>query len=129
MSQAASQAAAFRREVVEGDEVWVVEDDEGVVAPEAAEGRRSMPFWSSRVRAERVVASVPAFAGCRVRRLSVMEFESKWLPGLEADGLLVGVNWSGPRATGYDVEPTDIVGWLEAERGATEHQRGRSGAN
>ncbi|MEA2312805.1 MAG: hypothetical protein QOE28_2773, partial [Solirubrobacteraceae bacterium] len=30
MSQAASQAAAFRREVLERGEVWLVEDDDGV---------------------------------------------------------------------------------------------------
>ena len=29
---------------------------------------------------------------------------------------LIGVNWSGARATGYDVEPADVRGWLAALR-------------
>lgn len=30
------------------------------------------------------------------------------MPGLEQDGLLVGVNWSGKNATGYDLDPAWI---------------------
>lgn len=32
-----------------------------------------------------------------------------WLPGLEQDGLLVGINWSGSGATGYDIAPADML--------------------
>jgi hypothetical protein len=115
VSQAASQAAAFRREVLERGEVWLVEDDDGVPAPISSDGLRAMPFWSSVARAERAAQS-EQFAGCRPRRLSLEEFGQRWLPGLERDGLLVGVNWSGPRATGYDVEPAQVRGWLDAMR-------------
>ncbi len=31
------------------------------------------------------------------------------LASLERDGLLVGLNWSGDRATGYDVEPASVL--------------------
>lgn len=115
MSQAASQAAAFRREVRERGEVWIVEDERGVPAPVSEDGRRAMPFWSSRARAERA-ASSEQFAGCQPRRLSLPEFQDRWLPGLERDQLLVGVNWTGPRVTGYDVEPAQVRGWLDASR-------------
>jgi hypothetical protein len=30
------------------------------------------------------------------------------LPGLKKDGILIGVNWSGDRAKGYDIE-SDFV--------------------
>jgi hypothetical protein len=113
VSQAASQAAAFRQELSERGEVWVVEDERGVPAPVSSAGRRAMPFWSSRERAQRAGRS-EQFAGCRPRRLSLAEFRERWLPGLERDGLLVGVNWTGPRFTGYDVEPTDVRAWLDA---------------
>jgi hypothetical protein len=96
--------------------MWVVEDDQGVPAPVSQGGRRAMPFWSSRDRAERAGQS-EQFAGCQPRRLSLAEFEERWLPGLERDGLLIGVNWTGPRFTGYDVEPNEVRGWLEALRG------------
>jgi hypothetical protein len=75
-----------------------------------------MPFWSSRDRAERA-GSAEQFARCQPRRLSLTEFEERWLPGLERDGLLVGVNWTGARFTGYDVEPADVRGWLNTLRG------------
>ena len=39
------------------------------------------------------------------------------MPGLERDGLLIGVNWTGPRFTGYDVEPEHVRGWIDALRG------------
>ena len=36
------------------------------------------------------------------------EFRDRWLEGLKRDGLSVGVNWSGARATGYEVEPDSV---------------------
>ena len=75
-----------------------------------------MPFWSSPARAQRA-ADTEQFAGCQPRRLSLAEFQERWLPGLERDGLLVGVNWTGARFTGYDVEPAEVRAWFDALRG------------
>ncbi|WP_354191718.1 hypothetical protein [Arthrobacter sp. UYCu712] len=36
------------------------------------------------------------------------------MPGLERDGLRVGLNWSGDRATGFDVEPRAALASLTA---------------
>lgn len=112
MSQAPSQVAAFLREVREGGEVWVIEDDAGEPAPVGAGGRRAMPFWSSRVRADQAVTS-EQFAGCWPRRLTLADFKTRWLPGLERQGLLIGVNWSGPELTGHDLEPAEVRVWLD----------------
>jgi hypothetical protein len=57
----------------------------------------------------KIIASVPAYAGFRPRAITVDEFQSRWLDGLERDGLLVGINWSGARATGYHVEPVSCA--------------------
>jgi Protein of unknown function (DUF2750) len=57
-----------------------------------------MPFWSSRSRVEKIIASVPAYADFRPLRLTLDEFQSGWLDDLERDGLLIGINWSGPNA-------------------------------
>jgi hypothetical protein len=40
--------------------------------------------------------------------VNLVEWRRRWLPGLERDGLLVGLNWSGDRPTGFDVEPADV---------------------
>lgn len=67
-----------------------------------------MPFWSLRSRAERVIGNVAAYEGFVVFEVSLEEFRSRWLTGLERDGLLVGLNWSGPSATGYDLAAVDV---------------------
>jgi hypothetical protein len=110
----AAQASSFFREIGSHGPVWTVEDNNGVPAPKAADGRRAMPFWSRRSRAERVIAQVPAYKGFRPLEISRVDFESRWLPGIEKDGLNAGLNWSGPRATGYDLTPEELRAQLTA---------------
>lgn len=114
MSQAASQAAAFYRDAAKFRAVWTVRDSGGYPAPKNREGIRAQPFWSSRSRAEKIVSTVPAYAGFDVEEVALDAFIEKWLPSLEEHGLRVGVNWSGPRATGYDIEPSSVKVALDA---------------
>lgn len=121
MSQAASQAAAFYRDVAKTGRLWTVEDDGGVPVPQTASGRRAMPFWSSVSRVKKIIATVPAYSGFRPRELTWTEFLDSWLPDLTQDGALVGVNWSGARASGYDLEPHQLVACVEhAQRSETQ---------
>jgi hypothetical protein len=113
MSVSAAQADAFYREVLEHSTVWGVRDADGYPAPETPEGR-AMPFWSLRSRAERIVAKVPAYAGFEVVGLPLEEWRALWLPGLQRDGVRVGLNWSGKRATGFDLSAEDIERNLSA---------------
>lgn len=108
MTTSAAQAAAFYREAVRESRVWGVRDDGGFPAPLATSGHRAMPFWSLRSRAERIIATVPAYGTFVPAEIPLDEFRSAWLPGLERDGLQVGVNWSGSGATGYDVLPHEV---------------------
>lgn len=114
MTVSAAQAAAFFAEVLAGGEVFGVEDDEGVPAPRNGSGDRAMPFWSKRSRAEKVCATVPAYAGFRVFALPLTEWRERWLPDLAGDGLRIGINWSGRRATGYDFTPDELFARLDA---------------
>jgi hypothetical protein len=109
VSQSASQAAAFYREVALAGAVWTIRDAGGFPAPKDSEGRRAQPFWSSRSRAEKVVATVAAYSSFSIVEIAWTEFSERWIPGLARDGILVGVNWSGARATGYDVEPAEVL--------------------
>ena len=109
MSHASSQAWAFYREVAATRTVWTVRDQGGFPVPITAESKRAQPFWSSRSRVERIIKTVPAYAGFEPYEISWEDFCSKWAPGLARDGLLAGVNWSGKRAVGYDVEPDRLV--------------------
>ena len=108
MSQAASQAWAFYREVAQTGIVWTVKDEGGYPAPKTNSGQRAHPFWSSRSRVLRIIKNVPAYRGFEPVEISWADFERAWVPGMERDGLLVGVNWSGARAIGYDIEPARL---------------------
>lgn len=108
MSASAAQAAAFYTEAVREGAVWSIRDDGGFAAPVGSDGHRAMPFWSLRTRADRAVAAVPAYAGFEPAEIPLEDFRSRWLPGLERDGLRVGVNWSGERATGYDIAAAEV---------------------
>ena len=112
MGTSAAQAAAFYDEVLRAGSVWTIRDAGGYPAPPGASGERAQPFWSLRSRAERVVQRIPAYAGFEVVEISLDVFHSRWLPGLRGDGLCLGLNWSGPRAAGYDVSPDDVEKWL-----------------
>lgn len=114
MTQSASQAAAFYREVARTKRLWTIKDEGGFPAPLTSEGCRAQPFWSSLSRVERIIASVPAYAGFEAVELAWEEFRDRWVPGLTQDGLKVGVNWSGSRARGYDIEPERVQQSVEA---------------
>jgi hypothetical protein len=114
MTRAASQAQAFYDEVALSGKLWTIRDADGFPAPRNAQGKRAQPFWSSLARVHSVVASVPAYGGFEPFEVSWADFAARWLPGLERDGLLVGVNWSGARATGYDLTPAEVKANFEA---------------
>jgi hypothetical protein len=62
---------------------------------------------------ERIIKAVPAYAGFEPYEISWVDFVLKWVPGMTKDGYLVGVNWSGPRVVGYDLEPEQVKKWVE----------------
>lgn len=117
VSVAAAQADAFYRELIAGELVYGVRDDGGFPAPMTSSGVRAMPFWSKRSRAQRIIDNVEAYSGMTVVEFNLSEWLEKWVPGLERDGLLIGLNWSGQGAVGYDLTPSDLLRNLEARRG------------
>jgi hypothetical protein len=120
VTTSAAQAAAFYAEALAHGTVWGVRDANGFPAPLNGDGVRAMPFWSVRSRAEVVVANVAAYAGFEPVEVPLDKWRAEWLPGLERDGLLVGLNWAGDRAQGYDVTAPDILRNLTAEEAASE---------
>jgi hypothetical protein len=109
VSTSAAHASTFYREVIEHQEIWAIRDENGFPAPTNPDGHRSMPFWSLLSRAERVLTSVSDYRNFDVVSLPLEQWTTKWLPGLDHDGILVGLNWSGPRATGFDLTPMTVM--------------------
>jgi len=116
MSISAAHADAFASEALAADAVWAIRDADGFPTSTNASGETAMPFWSTENRARRVIENVDAYRGFEPVRLELEAFVGRWLPGLERDGLLVGLNWSGKRAIGYDMQPKDVRARLAARR-------------
>ena len=115
MSQAASQWTAFAREVAAHRRLWTVKDGGGYPAPLTSSGARAQPFWSSLSRVERIIRTVPAYSVFSPHELSWEEFRDRWIPDFTKHAMKVGVNWSGPHAKGYDVDPADVQTRVEYE--------------
>ena len=108
MSVASTQAQKFFAEIVAHGNVWAIRDSEGFPAPTNRSGEQAMPFRSLESRAQKVIETVPAYKSFKPYRLSLTDFVEDWLTGMEKDGLVVGINWSGTRALGYDMSPADV---------------------
>ncbi|MDE2432606.1 MAG: DUF2750 domain-containing protein [Burkholderiales bacterium] len=118
MSISSLQAASFYQEVAKHQVVWSIKDAGGFPAPIGTGGKRAMPFWSTKQRAQTVISSVPAYGAFHPVAIPWSEFVERWIPGLTKDGLLAGVNWSGESATGFDVEPESLRQNVEAQLSA-----------
>ncbi|WP_105970834.1 DUF2750 domain-containing protein [Streptomyces geranii] len=112
MSQSGSQAAAFFRDVRQSGVVWLVRDDAGSPVPLAADGTRSLPYWSTSARATR--AAKIWGNGLRVESMPLDTWRGSDLPAAADEGLLIGINWSGPRLVGWSFTPAEVLGRLAA---------------
>lgn len=113
MSLSGAHKAAFRREATQEGRVFSVRDPGGFPAPADGDGgRRAVPFWSKPTRAQLIVKHVAAFRGFEVVQVPVDVWLSDWLVHLEHDNMLVGVNWAGNRATGFDLTPGQVLSWF-----------------
>ena len=111
MTVAAAQYHDFARQVSAGGGVHTfVSNGEYLVFN--IDGREVVPFWSSSSRLDRVVAMHPKYAAYERQVMPLSEFLD-WLPELEAQGIHIGVNWSGAKLTGYDVEASRLAALID----------------
>ncbi|MBH2028864.1 MAG: DUF2750 domain-containing protein [Moraxellaceae bacterium] len=113
MSQSSAQLIQFFTEITKYGVVWTIKDDSGFPAPLGTDGRRTMPFWSSQTRAENIIRNVPAYHKFQSISIDLNKFQTSWLSGLRQDKLLVGTNWTGRTATGFDLEPEQVLKNIE----------------
>lgn len=116
MSISAAHADAFVSEALAAGKVWGIRDTAGFPTSTNASGEIAMPFWSSESRAKKVTDCLSAYEGFEPTSIDLAAFIERWLPGLEKDGLSCGINWSGQRATGYDLKPGEVLTRLLASK-------------
>jgi Protein of unknown function (DUF2750) len=117
MSVAGAQASSFYKDVATNRKLWTVTENNRFIAPRNPEGKRTIPFWSSLARVQKIIKNVPAYSNCEPYEMSWEDFVLRWIPQLTDDGVLVGINWSGGNALGYDLEPDLLRQAVEAAMG------------
>lgn len=115
MSLSGAHKAAFRREAPREGRVFSLRDAGGYPITRDDDGHRALPFWSKSSRAERVAGQVTAFAGFDVVAIPLDDWLTRWLPGLGRDDVLIGLNWAGPRATGFDLPALTVASWMSEQ--------------
>jgi hypothetical protein len=68
-------------------------------------------------RVERIIKSVPGYAGLVPLGSSWSNFLKIWVKELDRQGVQVGVNWSGPNATGFEFPASVVAGKVQAVAG------------
>ncbi|PIE36925.1 MAG: hypothetical protein CSA54_02685 [Gammaproteobacteria bacterium] len=97
------------REIRQAQAIFTIQDSAGIPSTENSEGEKTMPFWSSHEHARHFIDSVAGYADFAVLEIPWPLFVEKWLPGLNADSLLAGLNWQGADACGFDLEPDELA--------------------
>ena len=72
-------------------------------------GTEVVPFWSSESRMQRVQKLHVKYRSFMIDQIPLTDFISKTLPQLEAESISIGLNWSGERLTGYDINVADLL--------------------
>ena len=110
MSVAAAQYAQFCDQAVEHRKVFTFTNSgEYLVYPVG--GNEVVPFWSSRDRLVSIQRTLTKYERHQIDEMELNEFLD-WIPTLEGQGILIGVNWSGERLTGYNVSVADLIAAL-----------------
>ncbi|MFF9607779.1 DUF2750 domain-containing protein [Streptomyces sp. NPDC014684] len=112
MSQSGSQAAAFFRDVRRSRTIWLVRGEYGSSTHLSADGVQSLPFWSTSARAQR--AAKVWGHGLRVASIPLDTWVEHVLPDAARDGLVIGINWSGPRLIGWSFTSAEVLNRLAA---------------
>jgi hypothetical protein len=116
MSVAALQYSKFCSEVAEtGRAFTFLEDSSFLVYP--VNGTEVVPFWSSRTRLVRISKAHPKYARYQICEFPMENLLSS-MTQLQSEGILVGVNWSGPKLTGFNVSVPDLRAALMQQLGA-----------
>lgn len=109
-----AQAHAFYREVAQKKAVWTIGDGENVQTVVSKDGCRVMPLWSSRSRVERIIKNVSGYSGFIPLGCSWSNFLKNWVRELDRQGVQVGVNWSGAKATGFEFPASVVAAQVKA---------------
>ena len=102
-------------EIAESECIFTIQDAQGIPTTENSEGEKTMPFWSSDAKAQSFIESMDGYKEFTILPIEWRVFAEKWVPGLDADKLLAGLNWEGEGAKGFDLEPFELLEKVEGD--------------
>lgn len=105
--------AAFLDAAVQGGLVWGLEDEQGwaLVPSEAVPECDVLPLWADAGTA--AACACDDWADFTPQAIPLDALLQDWLPGMAADGLLVGVAWTS-ELEGVEAPPLELQADLEA---------------
>lgn len=112
MSIAAAQYSKFKQQVIAGQQVWTFTEEGDYLVIPVNEGE-AIPFWSSKSRLMKICSYHAKYSRYEKASLTFAEF-LKMLERLSAEKISIGVNWSGKRMVGYDVQAEDLLTQLRS---------------
>lgn len=77
MSQSSTQYHAFIKEILEHKKVWSVKDEQGFTSSTNPNGETTIPFWSLKSRAEKIIKTVPAYSKFQPHEISIEDFVNR----------------------------------------------------
>ncbi len=102
----------FLEQVKQTETVWGICNESGWAACESEDydGSSVIPFWSDKQFAENYIKfEWPRY---EPKQISLEEFIENWLPGMEEDGIYVGINWC-EKNNDLEMEPLVLLDDLE----------------
>ncbi|WP_028115496.1 DUF2750 domain-containing protein [Ferrimonas senticii] len=108
MSNVDSNLSAFIKAVTENGHLWVLSDDNEYVVVDSIEFENTdvMPLFSSEQAAQALC--IEDWAGYTVAKIALDDFFEQWLPSLDEDGVLIGIDWDA-ELTGAEIDPFTIA--------------------
>ena len=110
-STAALQYDEFKRQVAEERKVFTF-TNVGKYLAYPVRGHEVIPFWSSHSRIVTVKKSHSQYQRYEITEMGLDEF-IQWFPQLAAEGIHIGINWSGKRLIGYDISIQHLKAAIE----------------
>ncbi|MEH7014466.1 DUF2750 domain-containing protein [Neobacillus niacini] len=74
MTQSATNWSAFINEIIKYRKVWTIKDEGGIPTSTNIDREESMPFWSLKSRAQKIIENVPAYSEFQPFEIDFEEF-------------------------------------------------------
>lgn len=102
----------FLNKVADWEQLWILCDSEGHIYTRSTSEIEYLSVWPHPTYADKFESAIDENLG--VSEIPLNEFMDKWLPGLESDGLQVGV-FPDSEGKVWIIEPKDLLAELEGE--------------